>query len=111
MSPFRTVVPFASVLIASSLAAQQERAAETKPWFEPPFRVEAEGGPIAVATGHAAPWVVDFDGDGVRDLAVGQFGDDGTCRLYRNLGTDREPRFGSFTLLQSEGKPASMESS
>jgi hypothetical protein len=35
--------------------------------------------------------VADFDGDGVRDLLVGQFGG-GLLWIYRNEGTDAEPR-------------------
>jgi hypothetical protein len=80
------------------------------PQLAHPFRVEADGKPIATKTGHAAPTVVDFDGDGTWDLAVGEFGGGG-CRLYKNVGTATEPRFGSFTMLQSNGKPAAMESS
>lgn len=44
------------------------------PTFAPPVRIEAAGTPIDVTTGHAAPYVYDFDGDGVRDLLVGDFG-------------------------------------
>ena len=58
----------------------------------------------------AAPSITDFDGDGVWDLAVGEFGGGG-CRLYRNLGTAKEPKFGAFKMLQSDGMPAAMESS
>jgi hypothetical protein len=40
----------------------------------PPIRVEAGGAPIDTEIGHAAPFVGDFDEDGVNDLLVGQFG-------------------------------------
>ena len=43
--------------------------------FAPPVRVEAAGKPIDTEVGHAAPFVGDFDGDGVDDLLVGQFGE------------------------------------
>ena len=106
-------------LFGVPLFAQEPDATAASPerWHLEPFRVEASGEPIAVPTGHAAPAVVDVDGDGVRDLVVGSFGSDakgvsgGTCRIYRNEGTNAEPKFGSFTLLQSDGRPASMESS
>mgnify|MGYP003868443381 CR=1 FL=1 len=68
----------------------------------PPFRVEAAGQPIDVEIGHAAPLVADFDGDGVRDLLVGQFGS-GKLRIYRNTGTDAAPRFGAFAWFQAGG--------
>ena len=120
MSFTKHIVAALPSLAGAALFAQEPPAAAADPeprWHLEPFRVEADGKPIAVPTGHAAPFVVDMDGDGVRDLVVGSFGSDakgvggGTCRIYRNEGTDAEPKFGSFTLLQSDGKPASMESS
>jgi hypothetical protein len=38
-------------------------------------RIVAGGAAIDVTTGHAAPYVRDFDGDGTKDLLVGEFGD------------------------------------
>ena len=76
--------------------------------FEAPFRVEAEGKPIDVEVGHAAPYVYDFDGDGVRDLLVGQFGS-GRCRIYKNTGTDAAPKFGKFEWFQAGGDVASVK--
>jgi len=82
--------------LAANLAAQQ---------FEAPFRIEAGGKPIDVEVGHAAPFVVDVDGDGVRDLLVGQFGQ-GRCRVYKNIGSNDKPEFGEFTWFEAGGKPA-----
>ena len=103
-----------TLLCAVPAAAQAPAEASAVPTpalpeLAEPFVVEADGAPIACKIGHAAPDVVDFDGDGVWDLAVGEFGG-GTCRLYKNLGTNTEPKFGAFTLLQSDGVPAAMES-
>jgi len=56
-----------------------------------PIRLEAAGKPIDTEIGHAAPCVADFDGDGVQDLLVGQFGG-GLLWIYRNEGTNAEPK-------------------
>jgi hypothetical protein len=73
----------------------------------PPVRVLAGGKPINVDTGHAAPLVHDFDGDGVPDLLVGQF-KGGKVRFYRNLGTAAKPKFGGFSYIQAGGVDASV---
>jgi hypothetical protein len=67
-----------------------------------PIPIEAAGTPIDVDVGHAAPFVGDFDGDGVKDLLVGQFGD-GKLRVYRNAGTDAAARFEAVTWFR-DGK-------
>jgi hypothetical protein len=67
-----------------------------------PFRVEAGGAPIDVDVGHAAPLMVDFDGDGNVDLLVGQFGD-GKLRIYRNLSSTGAPQLRPFSWFQAGG--------
>ena len=61
------------------------------PDLAPPVRLEAAGKPIDTNIGHAAPFVCDFDGDGVKDLLVGQFGE-GILWIYRNEGTNSQPK-------------------
>lgn len=84
---------------AAALPAQQ---------FEPPVRLLADGQPIDVDVGHAHPYVADFDGDGIRDLLVGQFGQ-GRLRIYKNLGTDRAPKFDKFDWFEAGGEIASVK--
>ena len=72
----------------------------------PPVRITAGGKPINVDIGHAAPFFADIEGRGVKDLLVGQFGD-GKLRIYRNVGTNTEPKFDKFTWFldgQDSGK-------
>jgi hypothetical protein len=82
-------------------------ATRSLPELADPIVVEAAGAPIQVTTGHAAPFVVDLDNDGVKDLVVGQF-DGGKARIYCNLGTDAERRFEGFAWLEADGEPASV---
>jgi hypothetical protein len=60
--------------------------------FLPPAKLTADGTPIDTDIGHAAPFLADFDGDGVKDLLVGQFGE-GKLAVYKNIGTNRKPKF------------------
>ena len=77
------------ILLAASLAIPMVAASAGE--LQPPVRLEAAGKPIDTDVGHAAPFVGDFDGDGVNDLLVGQFGD-GLLWIYRNEGTNAAPK-------------------
>lgn len=91
----------AALAAAAALPAQQ---------FEAPFRITAEGKPIEVDIGHAHPYVHDFDGDGVRDLLVGQFGE-GKLRIYKNAGSDQKPEFKEFDWFHGGGEVAKVAAS
>lgn len=75
-----------------------------------PERIRAGASPIDVEIGHAAPLFVDFDGDGLRDLLVGQFGD-GKLRIYRNVGDARAPKFADFQWFVADGKEGTIPAS
>lgn len=111
----------AMALMASCLLAQDEKPAvilETGKPVRPtqaselaePRLVLAGGKMIAVKVGHAAPLVVDFDGDGVRDLLVGQFGD-GKLNIFKNTGTNASPILAEGVFLQAGGKDATIPAS
>ncbi|HEY3320028.1 MAG TPA: hypothetical protein VGP72_06160 [Planctomycetota bacterium] len=76
--------------------------------FQPGVKVEAGGKPIDMEIGHLVPVVVDWNGDGKKDLIVGRFSG-GEIRLYLNQGTDAAPVFGDFTLMEAGGKPIKLD--
>jgi hypothetical protein len=77
------------------------------PQLAPGFKIEANGTPIEATTGHAAPVMIDFDGDGRKDLIMGEY-DKGRARIYLNIGTDKKPQFKDFTYLQAGGRDAAV---
>ena len=71
--------------------------------FEAPVRLEADGAPVRVeAPGYAAPCWADIDGDGTKDLLVGQFAQ-GKIRVFKNLG---EGKLAKGDWLQADGGTA-----
>jgi hypothetical protein len=98
------------ILTLSLLSAAAACAGDLAPGdaLAAPVRIEAGGAPISLntASGHAGPLVVDWDGDGRRDLLVGQFGP-GQLRIYRN-SADGAPVLGAPEWFQVDGKPGSV---
>ncbi|HMF18471.1 MAG TPA: hypothetical protein VKE98_14775 [Gemmataceae bacterium] len=69
-----------------------------------PVRLEAGGQPINIGgVGHSAPFLADIYGDGKLHLLVGTFSD-GQLRIYRNIGTNRAPKFDAKFDLLLDGK-------
>lgn len=82
--------------LASPVAAQG---------LEKPVRLKAgdafvDTGP---SIGHSGPLFADLDGDGKKDLLVGNF--KGTIQVYKNTG-EKQPSLVSVGLLQADGKDA-----
>ena len=71
--------------------------------FERPVRLKADGVAVRVESpGYAAPCWADVDGDGKKDLLVGQF-NQGKIRFFKNLG---EGKLAAGVWLQAEGQVA-----
>lgn len=65
--------------------------------------VQEDGADMIVPGLRPSPHVIDIDGDGVRDLLVGNT--EGQILLYRNQGADDSPLFSGYELVSSEGVP------
>ena len=92
----------ATACFAADLAASEQAASV----FQPPVRLQAEGKDIDTgeAWGHSGPALADVDGDGKRELVVGDFG--GKFRVFANLGTEAAPKWGPQTYLMAGGEEA-----
>ncbi len=77
------------------------------PSFGPQTTIEANGSAIQVTTGMASPCVYDWDGDGKKDLILGQYGA-GKLRLYLNVGANNAPEFADFSYMQANGSDISL---
>ena len=71
--------------------------------FEQPVRMKGDGAAVKVESpGYAAPCWADIDGDGKKDLLVGQFSK-GKIQVFKNLGAGK---LAAGSWLQAEGQTA-----
>ena len=80
---------------------------------EPDFLIEtfaqANGSDLAVPGKRASPIVIDLDTDDRKDILAGNT--DGQLLFYRNIGTDAEPIFSDYKLVESNGVPIDLPGS
>ncbi len=91
----------AAMAATSAVVVADEPGASRAADLAPPVLVTAGGAPIDVE-GFAAPFVGDFDEDGKNDLLVGQC-QAGRLRIYRNVGTNAQPKFAQFDWFTTSG--------
>lgn len=90
------------LLASGSLIAQEE--------FAPAVRIQAGDAPLDVSCFRgAAPFLGDFDGDGLNDLLLGH-DNLGRLRIYRNQGSNERPRFDDYELFRVNGEIAELPS-
>jgi WD40 repeat protein len=68
--------------------------------------VQENGRDRMVPSTRSSPVVMDFDGDGRKDLLTGST--DGTILLYKNTGTDSLPVFSGYSLVRSTSQPIAL---
>ena len=96
------VVGFGIGLLALTSLVSTSQADELNR-FSKPERLKGGDDYVKVeAPGYAAPCWADIDGDGKKDLLVGQFAD-GKIRVYKNLGAGK---LAAGEWLQAEGEVA-----
>ena len=96
-----------SALVIALMSLNASNAPALADDLAAPVQLKAAGQPIDTQIGHAAPFVCDWDGDGVRDLLVGQFGG-GSLTIYRNEGTNQEPKLAAGERFKAGGKDATV---
>jgi hypothetical protein len=93
-------------MILTMLASAVPALAEEPNELLPPIQIKVGDRLLDVEReGHAAPFVGDLDGDGKLHLLVGQY-HEGRLRIYRNKGTNTQPRFDTYTWFEAGGKLA-----
>src|SRR6187549_1149579 len=80
-------------ILAAGAILPGQAPAQNSSQFDPPVRLRAGGAFIDHGTswGHCGPTMADVDGDGKKDLVVGDFG--GKFHFYRNVGANTKPEF------------------
>lgn len=96
-----TAVAFATA--TAGFADAQDAAASRTGGLAAPVRIEAAGEPIDIGKlsdiAHAGPCLGDIDGDGDKDLLVGDF--PGFFWLFENKGTTAEPAYAKGKKLKT----------
>jgi hypothetical protein len=72
------------------------------PVFKPEFTINWDGGVIQTDNRGAVPEIVDWNGDGKKDLLVGVFYN-GNIFYYQNYGTNESPVFHDRVMLEADG--------
>lgn len=95
-----------AVLALCPLALADETVEDTSVSFAEPVALKADGKIIGVESpGFASPAFADVDGDGLRDLVVGQFSQ-GKMHFFKNIGTAKAPKFAKGTFITAAGETA-----
>jgi hypothetical protein len=65
------------------------------------YSVIANNTALIVPSERSSPVIMDYDGDGKKDILTGNT--NGQLLFYKNVGTDTEPTFANYELVESNG--------
>lgn len=82
---------------------------DTEPDFLAETFAQANGSDLAVPGKRSSPIVIDLDMDDRKDILAGNT--DGQLLFYQNIGTDAEPIFSDYKLVESNGVPIDLPGS
>ncbi len=98
-------------LIAGGLNGKVGVYLNSSPGGEPDFQsvslVQDSAGDLIVPTGRSSIAVADLDGDGRKDLVLGNT--EGQVLYYANIGTDTVPEFDTWQAIQADGIEINLE--
>ncbi len=98
---YATLTLFSALLLCASPAE-----AKAPKGFAEPIRLRAGDGFMKAERGYATPCLADIDGDGTKELLVGQF-QDGKIRIYEPTPGDQTgTRYDEGRWLEAGGKIA-----
>lgn len=91
-------------MLSLASAAVFAATGATQSDLETPVRLEAGGKVIDTVkdVGHSGPQFYDLDGDGLKDLLVGDF--IGHVLVFKNVGTAKAPQFEAKGPLTADGE-------
>ncbi|MHC4461369.1 MAG: FG-GAP-like repeat-containing protein [Planctomycetota bacterium] len=69
---------------------------------------QEDGADLVVPSQRSSPVILDLDGDGKKDLLVGNT--NGQLLFYSNVGTDSAPTFSGYSFVESNGVPIDLPS-
>ncbi len=73
------------------------------PSYDQSIVLKFNGEPMNTEYGNNSPCVVDWNGDGKKDLLVGEFHSE-KLKYYENIGENANPVFGEGVYLQADGE-------
>jgi hypothetical protein len=82
---------------------------DTAPDYQSQTLVPADGGILQVPSYRSSPCVQDLDADGKKDILTGNT--EGQLLFYSNQGTDAQPDFSGYVVLEAGGQPIDLTGS